>query len=719
MTSIKLTESLKTFFGYNEFRAYQAEIIEHILEKKDLLAILPTGFGKSLCYQLPAVLSPGTAIVISPLISLMQDQVDSLNKIGIKAAFVNSSLDKYDLVHILQNLNAYKLIYIAPERFSDTNFVNILTRTNISFFVIDEAHCISQWGHSFRPDYRQLSRLKKEFPDIPVTAFTATATLDVSKDIKKQLLMQNPKYIRGSFDRPNLTMRINDKIDEKKQLLDFLARNKEKSGIIYTSTRKSVDKTYESLKKHGYSIAKYHAGMTEIQRSKAQREFIKDDVKIIVATIAFGMGIHKPDVRFILHLNMPKNIEQYYQEIGRAGRDGLAAECLMLFSTRDLILQKKRSQEISNSFMQQQLSLKTEQIFTLCSSINCRRTEILNYFGENYGNDKCNNCDNCLDKTENIDGTIISQKILSCVYRLKQNFGINYVTDVLYGAKTQAILQRNHDKLSTYKLMSEYPKLETRYYIFSLINMGYLRISDGEYPVLKLTDKSKEILFEKKELQFRKKVFKASKAKINIEVNYDHILFEKLSLLRKQIATQAQVAPYIIFADKPLLEMATYFPQTKEQFLQINGVGQEKLKQYGDIFLTWIKAYCKEKNIKPHNYDSQTIKPKSNKNKTSSNATLIKTIELFRENKSIEEIAQIRGLSPITVSKHIATLIEKGENIDIYSLIPKEKFAIIQAAINDLDTQFLSPIKNQVGEDYSWDEIRFVVAFHKKNQTHQ
>lgn len=605
-----LETSLKQFFGYNEFRPFQKEIITKILDKKDLLVILPTGAGKSLCYQLPSVLVNGTALIISPLISLMQDQVNSLTKNGISAAYINSSLDYQEIHRILQNLDHIKLLFIAPERFSLDSFLDYLDGVEISFIVIDEAHCISQWGHSFRPDYRNFSALKSKFPDKPVIAFTATATPEVEKDIIVQLHMKDPEVIKSGFDRPNLTIRIDERIDEEDQVLAFVERHPNKSGIIYTATRQKTEKIYSFLKEKGFSVTKYHAGLSNTERKKAQDLFINDEIKMIVATIAFGLGIHKPDVRFILHLNMPKNIEQFYQEIGRAGRDGLFSECLMLFSAQDFIIYKHLLNEFQDTTVKNQMNRKTELMFAFCTSLNCRRKEILRYFGETYLAETCSNCDSCLDEIEKMDGTVIAQKILSCVYRLNQRFGMNYVIDVLRGSKSADIVRRNHQELSTYNLMPEFSKKELRYFILSLVNMGYLTFSQDQYPVMLLTEPSKEILFQKKEIFFRKKIFKQKTEK----VDYNQALFEKLKLLRKELATQEQIPPYMVFEDRTLIEMSTYYPLNLEELLYINGVGEKKLATYGDTFSKVIFDFCTKNQI-PMSTDLSRFPIKSKRKK--------------------------------------------------------------------------------------------------------
>lgn len=590
----QLTQTLKTYFGYNEFRPYQEEVVSSILNGKDTLVVLPTGSGKSLCYQLPARLKEGTAVVISPLIALMQDQVDDLSKMGIPATCLNSSVEGYERQYITHHLKDFKLIYVAPERFDDATFIAQLQAQNISFFVIDEAHCISQWGHSFRPHYRQLSKLKRHFPGKPIAAFTATATADVRKDICTQLSLQNPHLILSSFDRPNLSIHIHDRHDGEEQLLQFLTLNPDKSGIIYANTRNSVDKLHEFLKKKGFSVTKYHAGLSDTERLKNQRAFIQDDISLMVATVAFGMGIHKPDIRFVVHMDMPKTMEQYYQEIGRAGRDGLPSECLMLFSTRDVILQKNFSDDVEDEAIRHYMRRKTDQLFAFCSSVTCRRVDLLGYFGEKTQTEHCNNCDNCIDDVEVIDGLIIAQKILSCVYRLDQRFGINYVIDVLTGSQKQQILNFKHDKLSTYNLLADMPRQELRHYIFSLINMGYLIVTEGQYPLLKLTESYKKVFRSEVAITFRKKHYKKTTSKkeklFDAEGSYDKDLFKRLKVIRKRLADDAHIPPFMVFSDKALIDMCKRKPQTEKDFLEVNGVGPKKLAQFGDAFLLEISS---------------------------------------------------------------------------------------------------------------------------------
>lgn len=516
-----LEDHLQALFGYHEFRHFQKEIVAAILEGKDVLAILPTGAGKSICYQLPAMLMPGTAIVISPLISLMQDQVVNLSNKGIPAAFLNSSLRYQDVQSVINNLNDYKILYIAPERFTDQNFLQNLQQTPVSFFAIDEAHCISQWGHSFRPEYRHLSLLREKFPKNPIIALTATATRDVEKDISKQLAMRTPHVVKASFDRPNLSLHIRFKTYPLGQLCEFIEKHPNVSGIVYAATRKTVDETYLGLQKLGLKVGKYHAGMSDEERGKSQHSFVFGQLNVMVATVAFGMGIHKADIRYIVHMDMPRTIEQYYQEIGRAGRDGLPSECLMLYSVQDLMIYNSFLKGIEDLAQRKLTKAKTEKMYALCQVLTCRRKELLKYFSENYSSTSCNGCDNCLDANgeddagnhglEMVDETITVQKILSCVFRLDQRFGIKYVIDVLRGSHAKAILERGHERLSTHGLMKEFSETDLKNYIHALINAGFLKQSDGEYPLLQWTEKSRAVTSGKTKVMLRKQIPTAEK----------------------------------------------------------------------------------------------------------------------------------------------------------------------------------------------------------------
>lgn len=710
-----LEAQLKKYFGYNTFRIHQKEIIQSLLRGEDVLAILPTGAGKSLCYQLPALLKNGIAIVISPLISLMQDQVVSLYKNGISAAFINSSLPSHEIQSVLNNLSDYKLLYVAPERLSDPQFINRLKETVISFFVVDEAHCISQWGHSFRIEYRKLSLFKHYFPHHPIIALTATATLDVEKDIQMQLAMHKPTLIKGSFDRPNLTISVHSKVNLEKQLECFIKSQNGGSGIIYSATRKGVDNIYEQLKRAGYSVGKYHAGLTEQERSATQNAFVHDQVNLMVATVAFGMGIHKPDIRFVVHIDMPRNIEQYYQEIGRAGRDGLPANCLMLFTAQDFILYKKFLEEIEDLELKKSMKAKTEKMYSFCISPGCRRKDLLHYFGEVFSQHSCSSCDNCLESHDQIDGTIIAQKIISCVFRLKQNVGIRMTCDVLRGSKNQNVLSRGYDTLSTYGLLKELPEQELRYYIDALICKKFLQLTEGEYPVLKWTETSPYIVQGNEKIHFKKMNFslkreyrkeeieKSRKNKENASLDYDQALFLELKQLRWNTAVQEQVPPYVVFSDRALQEMATYFPKTPQELSRINGVGPIKLTKYGDEFLKMIRKYADSKD--PVNFKIMPIE----RNKSSD-----ETLFLFKEGHSIEKMMEIRQLTKDTIINHLVEAIQNGKILDVSALVPPEKQILIKEAIEKVGIERLKPIKEVLPEEVSYDEIRLTIAFFRR-----
>lgn len=714
-----LEDELKRYFGYNTFRPLQLDIIRALLAKNDVLAILPTGAGKSLCYQLPAMLSPGLAIVVSPLISLMQDQVVSLYKNGISAAFVNSSLPAYEIRDVLQNLSSYKLLYIAPERLVDPDFIEHLKNAAVSFFVIDEAHCISQWGHSFRVEYRKLALLKELFPECPVIALTATATPEVEKDIQTQLAMKKPVVVKGSFDRPNLMIRIQSKYKPEDQLLAFLKEHEKQSGIIYSSTRKGVDSTFALLQDAGFVVGRYHAGMTEQERSSAQNAFLHDQTTLMVATVAFGMGIHKPDVRFIVHLDMPRTIEQYYQEIGRAGRDGLAAECLMLYGAQDLIIYKSFLEQLDDPIVKQQTRLKTDSMYRLCTSFKCRRLELLRYFGESYFKVPCGACDNCLAEYDQIDGTVITQKILSCVFRLNQNVGLRMLTDVLRGSKATALIQRGYDSLSTYGLLCDMSEQEVRYYIEALIHLDLLMLTDGEYPVVKWTTKSQAAVKGQEPILFKKKIFKAPKEeretfkkKQLAELDYDESLFQALRDLRMQTAREESVPPFVVFSDRALQEMAAHLPLTQEEFGRINGVGPIKWLKYGEKFLTLLKPYALVRSKAPPSV--QPLVKKASAPATGRKDSRRETVALYSQGRSIEEIMEDRQYSRGTIIQHLAEAIEEGIDLDLTGMISAQKQAAIKHAISEVGPERLAPIKEKLPPEYTYDEIRLVAAFMRR-----
>lgn len=590
--------SLQKYFGYSTFRPLQEDIITRILEKKDTFVLMPTGGGKSLCYQLPSLVLEGTTIVISPLISLMKDQVDVLKQNGIAAEYLNSSLQINEQQEVLKKLKnkELSLLYVAPERLIQDNFLDVLKTVPINFFAIDEAHCISQWGHDFRPEYRKLNIIRNHFSDKSIVALTATATPQVKEDIIERLKLQEAKIFQASFNRPNLSYTVIPKQNPYDQLSEYIAKHKGESGIIYCQSRATVETVASYLQQQGIKALPYHAGLSDNERAKNQESFIREDTDIIVATIAFGMGIDKPNVRFVIHYNLPKTLEHYYQETGRAGRDGLPSECILLFNFADrfaherFIREKESEQERLIAI--QQLNKVTD----FAQNTICRRAQLLRYFGEETDITNCASCDNCTVEREMFDATIIAQKILSTIYHLKGKFGVAQVVNILLGSKAQKILDYNHHKLSTYGIVDDFDRNEIKTIIYALIHEGYIEQSQDEYGILGLTEKSIPLLKNETKLELVKPTkIKVSKNKKVDEKTINPDLFNTLRILRKQLADEANLPPYIIFSDASLKDMAAHIPRNKTEFRQIKGVGDMKLEAYGDIFLKEIKKYL-EKN---------------------------------------------------------------------------------------------------------------------------
>lgn len=707
-------EVLKKYFGYDNFRAGQAEIISHILDKEDCLGIMPTGAGKSICYQIPAMIFEGVTVVISPLISLMKDQVDSLNHVGIPATYINSSLTENEYLQTIQNIyhGMYKIIYVAPERFFSDTFISMLNFLNISMVAIDEAHCVSQWGHDFRPSYCEISKVISGLNKRPViVSFTATATKVVKDDIIKLLDLRTPFVLTTGFDRTNLYFGVETPENKNEFLLKFLEEHKNMSGIIYCSTRKTVDEVYERLINCGYKVSKYHAGMTEKNRTISQDDFVYDRTEIMVATNAFGMGIDKSNVRYVIHYNMPSDLESYYQEAGRAGRDGDRAECVLLFSRADVVTNKfliEHSSEGNHSNEYQKLN----EIVDYCNTSKCLRSYILEYFGETPKFDNCKFCSNCNSEIEITDITVDSKKILSCIKRMHERFGAGFVTDVLKGSKSARLKSFGFDSLSTYGIMSDYSRDTIRDLISFLVAEGYVKSIGDKYPILALDVKANNVLFSDAQVVIKKKIERILKPEKNSKNDFESLpfdsdLFEILRELRMDVASKNNVPPFIIFADVSLKQMSTYYPTDVDSMLKISGVGAFKLEKYGDIFIEAIRDYVQEHDIKKVDI---LERPRIKNTPTPKPDTKLVSYELFtKDGKTIKEIAEIRELTVRTIEGHLLDCFENGMDIDLESVANSKFENEIYSAISKCSSAKLREIKDMLPDEVSYFDIKYYI----------
>jgi len=719
---------LQQYFGYTSFRPQQEKIIQHVMQHQDTLVLMPTGGGKSLCYQVPALMMDGLTVVISPLIALMKDQVDALRVNGIPAAFLNStqSPEEQNTVFSLLESERIKLLYLAPERllYNESAFISFLKRINVALIAVDEAHCISHWGHDFRPEYRMLGQLRRELPEVPFIALTATADELTRKDIADKLELKTPGIFISSFNRPNIRYTIEAKRNSFERLLAFLGRHRDEAGIVYCLSRQNTESLAEKLQRHGYNAEAYHAGLEREVRDERQEKFLRDETQVMVATIAFGMGINKSNVRYVVHMDLPKNIESYYQETGRAGRDGLPGEAVLFYSYAD-VQKLQRFASVEDNEAQSRIMLKKlDQMAAYCQARICRRKYLLNYFDE-AAPDFCGNCDICLGKYREIDGTVIAQKALSAVSRLQQSFGMAYVIDFLRGSAS-ARIRESHKSLKTYGVGAEISKAQWTAYIADLIALGYLRKSDGEYPVLQLTERSDAVLRGQEQVTLRMEeetelpapVLAAAGSPAERDTSpaaYEQELFDILRRLRRSIADAEDIPAFVIFSDATLTELAKYLPQNTDELRHISGFGEVKIRKYGETFCNAIREYCQARGlhsrIPPERQGGRSRAARSAPVQDTREATL----SLYREGNSIPEIAALRGLTVMTVEKHLAYFIENG-TLDVHTFVTPAKLEKIRHAAAIHGRERLAALREALGKDFSYAEIRMGVAFIKMEE---
>ena len=720
------SELLKTHFGYDEFLPLQEQIIASVLEGNDNLVLMPTGGGKSLCYQLPALRLDGLTLVVSPLIALMKDQVDSLKANGLAASFINSTLPRTEAGRVQADALAGRLriLYVAPERLAVDGFRAFLDRLKVSLIAVDEAHCISEWGHDFRPDYRNLRALRRLLPDTPVIALTATATPKVREDIVGQLALRECHVFVSSFNRPNLTYYVRPKRKSYESLLSLLDRHRSEPVIIYRFSRKDTENLASRLSGDGIEALPYHAGLDGQVRRSTQDKFVHDQVPVIVATIAFGMGIDKPDVRLVVHYDMPKSVEGYYQETGRGGRDGIPSSCVLFYSQADRIKHEFFIKKLEDPTERDNARRNLAEVVELCELRTCRRRFLLAYFGEEPDFENCAGCDVCLESRADgsrdgspemqqatmFDATEIAQKIISAVARTGQRFGAGYISQVLRGARAKRVLDLGHDRLSVYGLARDFTDDAIREIVSSLRDRGLLVNQAGEYPVLAITDSGWWFLRSRETLSLPAPRQDSDQPRLvgaaRRPADYDRDLYEKLRGVRRQLAADMSVPPYVVFGDVALQQMAYYLPQSDESFLGISGVGEAKLAQFGDQFLSVVRSHADQHGL------TEKPSPKGRargRSRQQTGSTHDMTNELLSQGKTLEEIAAQRGLALTTIMGHVEALQNAGAELELGHIMPAaDRAAEIRSAFRDAGTFTLSPVRDLLGGGFSYEEIRLV-----------
>ena len=731
--------ALKKYFGYDSFRPRQAEIIQNVFTGKDTLVLMPTGGGKSACFQIPAVTMPGTAVVVSPLISLMKDQVEGLRANGIRAAFINSSLPYNELRQVEDDLfnGRLDLLYVSPEKIVSREFLPLLKKVNVNLFAIDEAHCISGWGHDFRPEYTQLQFLKKLFPQVPIIALTATADKVTRKDILKQLTIPKAKVFISSFDRPNLSLEVRPGQKRMEQIVSFVKNRKEESGIIYCLSRRSCEQVAAKLLAKGIKADFYHGAMSSAQRSRVQENFINDVTPVVCATIAFGMGIDKSNVRYVIHYNLPRNMEGYYQEIGRAGRDGVDSQTVLFYSFADVMSYRRMYSDEPSQQTELKMA-KLDRMYQYATAQVCRRKILLNYFNEHLRED-CGNCDICKNPPKLIDATVFAQKALSAVARCKQSVGIALLVNILRGSRAYAVVSGGYDKIKTYGAGADTGFDEWRHIIEQFVHLGYLDIAHDDKNHLKLNDASKEVLFDNRKVDiisfesYKKREEESKQKKAKPQSDRERVrdgLFDSLRKLRLKIARKEEVPPYVVFSDATLEEMAAMRPTDNAEMMEISGVGQKKMEKYGDEFIRAILGYAKINNIPLSTFKArnnrEVIVPASGPKPARKKETILpgdenlstyeRTLKYWQQGKSPEEIAGLRNMSPMTIQNHLTKFYTEGKITDITRLVSPVEIQMVldKLPLYHESERKMKPVYEALGEKVSYNKIRWALTYHEK-----